>query len=303
MLDVEEIRDIWRQSSKMGAFGSLILGGEPTLHPAFLDIVAALEPKKNMVTIATNCITMTEEMIIELKRLGIFLLYVSINSTDVETNDMIRGYEGHHAHVMRVIDSCKRHGIDVVLPITTSKELLSETMMLLAFAKQHGMTASVGLLAPTGRQEGRKEELFDESFWAQLRKLYDDNPGLRGDWDTNFTLKVGCPAGYEKIHVSPYGHVTGCAIQPMSFGSLRDERLEDVVARMRAFKHFRKRSSHCIVALDEEFIGDYVDPSMGELSTPYPIENNSCYAGDCGVCEAGMRPKKGYGLPKDSGTA
>ena len=280
MLEVDEIRDIWQQSSKMGAMGSLILGGEPTLHPRFLDIVAALEPKKNIVTLATNCITLSEEMIIELKRLGVFVLYVSINSTDAETNDSVRGYKGHHEHVMRVIESCKRHAIDVMLPITTSKELLPETIKLIDFAKQHGMTASMGLLSPSGRQEGRKEDLFDESFWVKLRELYDQNPGLRGDWDTNFTLKVGCPAGYEKVHVSPYGHVTGCAIQPMSFGSLRDERLEDIVARMREFKHFRKRPEHCIAALDEDFIGDYVDPSIDEPSTPYPIENNPCYQAD-----------------------
>ena len=185
---------------------------------------------------------------------------------------------------MRVIDSCKRHGIDVMLPITTSQELLPETIKLLDFAKQYGMTASMGLLAPTGRQAGRKEELFDESFWEQLRELYDENPGLRGDWDTNFTLKVGCPAGFEKVHVGPYGHVTGCAIQPMSFGSLRNESLADVVARMREFKHFKKRSKHCIVALDGEFIGDYVDPSIDEPSTPYAITDNPCYAADCGQC-------------------
>lgn len=286
MLDVEEIRGIWQQASRLGAIGSLILGGEPTLHPKLLDIVAALEPKRNIVTMATNCITLSEEMIVELKRLGVFVLYVSVNSTDPETNDAVRGYEGHHAHVMRVIDACKRHGIDVMLPITTSKALLPETIELLDFAKQHGMTASMGLLAPTGRQEGRKEQLFDESFWSELRRLYDANPGLRGDWDTNFTLKVGCPAGYEKIHVSPYGHVTGCAIQPMSFGSLREESLADVVARMREFKHFKKRSDRCIVALDEQFIGDYVDPSIDQPSTPYPIEANPAYALDCGGCSA-----------------
>ena len=87
-------------------------------------------------------------------------------SPDAETNDRVRGYKGHHDHVMRVVDSCKRHGIDVMLPITTSKELLPETFKLLEFAKQHGMTASMGLLAPTGRQEGRKEQLFDESLYV-----------------------------------------------------------------------------------------------------------------------------------------
>jgi MoaA/NifB/PqqE/SkfB family radical SAM enzyme len=282
MLDVDEIRDIWMQSAKMGAFGSLILGGEPTLHPNFMDIVAALEPRKNIVTFATNCITLSEEMIVELKRIGVFVIYVSINSTDPATNDRVRGYEGHHEHVMRVLDACKRHGIDVMLPITTSKELLPETIKLLDFAEEHDMMASIGLLSPTGRQEGQKQELFDQSFWADLRKLYDRNPGLRGDWDTNLTLKVGCPAGFEKIHISPYGHVTGCAIQPMSFGNLRDEPLSDVLVRMREFKHFAKRPKHCIVALDEEFIEDYLDHAIGVASTPYPVEENAYYGADCG---------------------
>jgi hypothetical protein len=53
---------------------------------------------------------------------------------------------------------------------------------------------------------------------------------------------------------------------------------------MREFKHFKKRPDHCIVALDEEFIGDYVDPAMDEPSTPYPIERNACYGKDCGGC-------------------
>jgi hypothetical protein len=70
----------------------------------------------------------------------------------------------------------------------------------------------------------------------------------------------------------------------MSFGSLRDESLEEIVGRMREFKHFKKRPDHCIVALDEEFIGDYVDPAMDEPSTPYPIERNACYGKDCGGC-------------------
>ena len=194
LLDVAEVRDIWQQASRMGAFCSLILGGEPTLHPKFLDLVAALEPRRNMVSFSTNCISLTEEMVVELKRLGVFVIYVSMNSTDPAINDLVRGYDGHHAHVLRVLEICKRHGIDVVLPITTSKDLLPETIRLVDFARDNGMTASMGLLSPTGRAEGERAALFDADFWETLRGLYDRNPGLRGDWDTNLTLEVGCPA-------------------------------------------------------------------------------------------------------------
>jgi MoaA/NifB/PqqE/SkfB family radical SAM enzyme len=284
MLDVEEVRDIWLQASRMGAFSSLILGGEPTLHPKFLDLVEVLEPRKNMVSFSTNCISLTEEMVVELKKLGVFVIYVSMNSTDAAINDLVRGYEGHHAHVMRVLEVCKRHGIDVVLPVTTSKDLLPETIELVDFARENGLTASMGLLSPTGRAEGERDALFDADFWKTLRELYDRNPDLRGDWDTNFTLEIGCPAGFEKVHVSPYGHVTGCAIQPMSFGSLRERPLASLVEEMRGFKHFAKRSKYCIVALDKEFIEDYIDPAIGEASTPYPIQNNPCAASDCAGC-------------------
>jgi MoaA/NifB/PqqE/SkfB family radical SAM enzyme len=182
------------------------------------------------------------------------------------------------------MELCKRHGIDVVLPITTSKQLLPETIRLVDFAREHGATASIGLLSPTGRAEGEREALFDADFWQTLRGLYDHNPGLRGDWDTNLTLEVGCPAGFEKVHVSPYGHVTGCAIQPMSFGNLRERPLAELVEEMRGFKYFAKRSKHCIVALDREFIEDYLDHAIGEKSTPYPIANNPCAARDCAGC-------------------
>lgn len=282
LLEVEEIAEVWGQARRLGAFAALLLGGEPTLHPRLLDILRVLEPRKNIVSFATNSISLTEDMVVEMKKLGIFVLYVSMNSVDAEKNDAVRGYRGHLDHVMRVLDLCRKHGLDVVLPITTSKPLLADTIELLDFSRKNGFTANIGLFAPTGRAEGRHEELFDDEFWKTLRELYDRNPGLRGDWDTNLTLEVGCPAGYEKLHVSPYGDVTGCSLQPVSFGNVRETPLTEIVAKMRGFRHFEKRAPSCIMALDREFIGDYVDFSMQHPSTPYPVELNPHWEADCG---------------------
>ena len=38
-----------------------------------------------------------------------------------------------------------------------------------------------------------------------------------------------------------------------------------------------------IVALDQEFIENYVDYSIDNPSTPYSIEENPCYGADCGA--------------------
>lgn len=283
MLDVDEIADVWQQARRLGAFSALLLGGEPTLHPKFLDIVRILEPRRHLVSFATNSISLTEEMIRELADLGVFVIYVSMNSVDPQINDAVRGYDGHHQHVMRVLDLCRRHRIDVVLSITTSKPLLPETRRLLAFAREHGLTANIGLFAPTGRAAGQKEVLFDDAFWRELRELYDRNPGLRGDWDTNLTLEVGCPAAFEKIHIGPYGDVTGCSLQPMSFGNVRERPLAEIVGPMREFRHFRKRADRCLVALDREFIDHYLDFAIDRPVTPYPVTENPHFEADRGA--------------------
>jgi MoaA/NifB/PqqE/SkfB family radical SAM enzyme len=283
-LSLDEIRDTWTQARRLGAFSALLLGGEPTLRRDFLDIVRVLDPRSHMVTFSTNGISLSEEMLIELKRLGIYLVYVSLNSLDPLQNDEIRGYRGHFDHAMRVIDLCRKHGLDVMIPVTTSKQNLAETEKMLDFARANGLQANINLLAPTGRAEGRKEDLFDEEFWRALRVLYARNPHLRGDWDTNLSLDVGCPAAYEKVHVGPYGDVTGCAIQPVSFGNVRVTPLEEILRKMRSFRYFARRHPSCLVALDQEFIEGYVDPSIDEPSTPYPVERNPRYQIDRGPC-------------------
>ena len=280
LLTPDEIGQVWRQASKLGAFQSFLLGGEPSLRKDLLEIVRVLEPKKNIVSFSTNGISLTEDTIVELKKLGIYVIYVSLNSLDPELNDELRGYQGHYDHAMRVIELCKKYDIDVFLPITTSKKLLPETTKMLDFVRENGFTANINLLSPTGRAEGEREDLFDEEFWTELRDLYDRNPSLRGDWDTNLSLEVGCPSAFEKIHVGPYGDVTGCAIQPMSFGNVREEPVERIVEKMRRFHHFAKRHPSCLVALDREFIGDYLDFAIDRPSTPYPVEENPRYEAD-----------------------
>ena len=133
-----------------------------------------------------------------------------------------------------------------------------------------------------GKNEGNTEESFDEKFWAQLRALYNSNSSLKSDLDTNYNFKIGCPAGFEKIHISPYGDVTGCAMNPVSFGNIRNESLEKIIERMRRFRYFAKRYHNCLIAVDEDYIREYVDYSMNYPFTPYPVESNPHYSSDQG---------------------
>lgn len=274
LLSLNEIKDVWQQASRLGAFSSFVMGGEPTIHPQFLDIIEVLEPKKNIVSFATNAIDVDEKMILELKKLGVFLIYLSVSSTDPDINDKARGYSGHYNKVIQTIDLCKKHKMDVVLAITTDRSLLGELVKFMDFIAKYDLQANINLITPSGRATDLKEKTLDEGFWKTFRDLYISNSRLRGDWDVNLTLRVGCPAGYEKIHIAPYGDVTGCSLNPVSFGNVREMRLKDILAKMKTFTHFNKRSKKCIVAIDQEYIKDYIYFSDDQPLTPYKIELN-----------------------------
>jgi hypothetical protein len=40
---------------------------------------------------------------------------------------------------------------------------------------------------------------------------------------------------------------------------------------MREFKHFKKRSSRCLIAMDDEYIEDYQMIASEQPVTPYPV--------------------------------
>ncbi|HBF34543.1 TPA: hypothetical protein DDW35_08260 [Candidatus Sumerlaeota bacterium] len=280
LLSLDEIRNTWKQAKALGAFSSVVFGGEPLLHPQFFDIIRILEPKKHIVTITTNAISLTEELVVNLKREGVFLINFSLNSLDPAENDKLRGFQGHFDKVMQGIEICKRHGMDVFLPVATAKSRFQETLDIVKFAREKGVGVTVNLMCAMGRAEGQHEELFDEEFWVKLRALYNANPDLRSDYDVNLDLKVGCPAGFEKIHIAPYGDVTGCSMNPVSFGNVREEPLAKIVERMRHFHHFSKRHPSCIVAVDKDFITDYMDFGARYSTLPYPVRENPKYIED-----------------------
>jgi MoaA/NifB/PqqE/SkfB family radical SAM enzyme len=280
ILSLDEIRSTWKQASRLGAFSSVLLGGEPVLHPQFLEIVEALEPRRNIVTFATNGIDLGDELVIDLAKLGVFNIVISLNSLDAEINDELRGYPGHLDKALEAIERCKKHDLTVFLGVATGKPFLGETIRLVEFAREKGLGVMINLMSPMGRAEGQEELLFDAEFWTEYRKLVDSSPHLRSDFDWNLDLRIGCPAGFEKVHVAPYGDVTGCAIQAASFGNVREESLESIVRRMRSFHHYSKRSPSCIAAVDSEYIRDYTDYASQCETLPYPIEENPRYEKD-----------------------
>ena len=90
---------------------------------------------------------------------------------------------------------------------------------------------------------------FRRKIWAGYRV---------GEGDANY-LKEGCPAGTEKIYMTPYGDVMPCAVIHSSFGNIRKKRLYDIYLEMRRLDVFRDVHGMCLVGGNQVFQSKVLD--------------------------------------------
>ncbi|MDR4503624.1 MAG: radical SAM protein [Candidatus Scalindua sp.] len=259
IMSVEEYRDLWRQAKKLGAFGVHIIGGEPTLRGDLFDIISVFEPEKYLISIVTNGVNVNEKLIKDLSRVKLFNMCISLDADNEKENDKIRG-KGSFERTLKVIELCEKHNIIVEISFTLCKSSMKMFERMLAFTRSKGILLGCSTYSPTGRGKEVYDECLGEEEWEILRKNFNV---LRTDFSHTFK-GVGCPGGTEKLCISPYGDVQTCAINPISFGNIRKEPLEDIwrfIHNECSYYHKNRKYPRCVVSWDKEYQEKILKPS------------------------------------------
>lgn len=272
-LTLQEIKSVWEDCEKEGAFIAILEGGEPILRKDLDAIIAALHPERNIIVIVSNSLALTEELIRHYKNIGVSVLHLSLNSTAREENDRIRGARGHFDQVMRCVDWARKAGLDVYFSSVLMHSNKEEFVKILRLARKLGVGVSGALVVTQGRYAGElRERLTEEDRqWLTDEVLREYADVLRFDWNTNLSGKYECPAGREKISISIYGEVMACVCNHLSFGNVRKEPVAAILRRMNNFSHFNPRNSRCIIGFDTEYRRKYMDPVLDAKIVPVNI--------------------------------
>lgn len=273
VMEAEDFMKVAIDARKMGAVHFAFQGGEPTLLPNLEELVKAVDPTQAIVSITTNATILDDERIKQLKKIGVDVLTVSLDSSIASEHDTFRGMKGAYEKALKTIDEALACGLSVCINTMVSHQNINEPGFrgLIDYTKKRGIKINVLLPSPVGKWVGNYDAMLTEEDHKILADIMSKNPHIRRDLDANYK-KYGCGAVKESVYISAYGDVLPCPYIHASLGNIFDESFEDIVGRGRKLKVFKEYDKICLAEEDMDFIRNHLEPIENYGSKPAPFK-------------------------------
>jgi len=261
-MELSDYERVCREAMAMGALNFSFQGGEPLLIENLQEYIQACQPKLNVISITTNGSLLNRERVADLKRAGVDILTVSLDSADPEEHDRFRGFRGAHARALSAIDEALSQGLHVTVGTTVSHmNLRSEGIArLIEYAENKKVTLVFNLATPVGKWSGADEVLLTEEDMQLIRGWVSKYQYIRTDFEANLRQR-GCGAVKEILYLTPYGDVLACPFIHISLGNVLEESLIEIRRRALTVPQFSVYADRCLCAEDSDFIDSYVRPA------------------------------------------
>ncbi|WP_340820263.1 radical SAM protein [Methanolobus sp. WCC4] len=231
-LDPDAVKSVIDQTQDMGTTLIIFDGGEPLLYDGLEDLISYVDQSKAIPGLFTSGVGMTPERAQSLKRAGLSMLSISLDSANAEGHDYMRGRPG----VFKEATNAIKYGIDagllVGIYVVLSPRNVDELDEFYELAKELGVhELSFYEIVPTGRWEGHEKEVVSPEGLKKFDDFVERTSHAEGPRVfpiPQIIRKMGCFAGRKWLHVTPEGNVLPCACMPKPYGNIHDERLADI---------------------------------------------------------------------------
>jgi SynChlorMet cassette radical SAM/SPASM protein ScmF len=175
-LDFETFCDIIDQAKPLGLSGVKLTGGEPLIHPRIKEILDYLRGQDLTVTVESNGIACTTELAAKIRACKNPSVSVSLDGSDAETHDWMRGVEGSFDAAVRGIKNLVEAGFrpQVIMSLLRRNKGQMEALVRLAESLGAG-SVKFNMVQPTARGERMHEagetlsieELVELGQWVE----------------------------------------------------------------------------------------------------------------------------------------
>lgn len=255
--DFEEFKraidKLWSCFEIWGVEGEIsLIGGEPTLHPRFYDMLSYLRGRGDVhgISVLTNGTLVNDKFISEIKRNDCHV-QVSIDGISAEKHDAIRGignYEKTITNVRRICDS----GISVSVHYVLSKNTIPLNSNFFETIHNIGVQQiTFSRLVPFGNASVAdmmsKEETKDAfTFIAAKKKEFEDSNLYIGTtrplW-CNVGYEGKCPIAHQTITILENGDIYPCRRLPINLGNIIADNFLEIWYTSKVLEDLRNRKA------------------------------------------------------------
>ncbi len=280
-LSLEEKFKTVDELASAGVVAIAFSGGEPLMHPDFFPTARRAREKGLYVSVATNGLMLTPEMVNRLKHAGVGYIEVSLDSARPEVHDGFRGLPGAWKRTVEGISNSVKAGVITVMATTVTRLNYEDVPALIDLSKKLGVTRFVHFnFIPTGRgREITSLDLSPQQRENLLRLLYEKSQtagievistapqfarvvfqqscggsiapthfyvGRNRNWGLKALADLigGCGAARLYCGLQPNGDVTPCVFIPqLVVGNIRDKPFDEIWHTTKIFKDFQVRKT------------------------------------------------------------
>lgn len=263
-----------RECMRLGAVNFSFQGGEPLLSEHLGDIIAACQPARNVISVTTNGTLLNADRIAELKRWGVDILTISLDSANPQEHDRFRGIPGTFEKTMTGLRLALQAGLRVTLgTVVTHQTLRSEGIAeLIRLARTLRVLLYFIFPVPAGNWAHNQEMFLTNDDMAYIDALTRQSPYLRTDFQANLG-KYGCGAAKEILYLTPYGDVLTCPFLHISPGNIFEEPIAVIRERALQNPYFKAYHPKCLASTDQEFIEKYLRQTCESETLPLRWED------------------------------
>lgn len=276
-LSFEECVGLIDDIGQVGKPVLILTGGEPLVRHDVLEIAGYAVRKGFKVVMGSNGTLLSRAVAVELKKVPVSRLAVSLDFPTAEGQDAFRGKVGAYQEALNGIAHAREAGIEVQINSTISRMNVAYLPDLVSLAIHIGAVAfHPFMLVPTGRAQSlRSEELSPQQYEDTLNWIYDrqielgdklffkptDAPHYMrllkqrqgeavasgrtyaGRHPSMQRITQGCLAGRGFCFISHRGRVQGCGYLDVEAGNVRERPLGDIWANAPLFMQLRDRAN------------------------------------------------------------
>jgi radical SAM additional 4Fe4S-binding domain len=147
LMTAEQWKNVTEQTANLGTMTILITGGEPFIHPEFVDIYTNIVKSGFRVILYTNAVMLNDKIIETLKKYPPNYLFITIYGASEETYEKVCGNGKAYNSVVNNIKVLKDilKDIPVNLRTTVIKDNINDVASLKKFAEKMQIGFSLGL--------------------------------------------------------------------------------------------------------------------------------------------------------------